>query len=136
MDSLKIGQLARAAGVKSSAVRYYERRHILSPASRSAAGYRLYDEDALERLWFIKRAQELGFTLKEIVEILRVHEHGAVPCGRVLDLATEKIGRIDDKVCELRRLRDSLSELVEGAKRITRNAAHVCPLIEKPKKNR
>lgn len=134
VEFLRIGQLARAVGVQTSAIRYYERRKLVSPASRSTRGYRLYDEADLERLRFIKRAQDLGFTLNEITAILRVRDHGAVPCGRVRDLAAEKIQRIDEKVRELARLRNSLADLVESAQRRTSNPAHVCPLIEQKRR--
>ncbi len=81
--AMTIGQVAAGAGVNIQTVRYYERRGLLPRAPRTASGYRQYDPDAVARLRFIKRAQDLGFSLQEIAELLELRvEHGAA-CAAV-----------------------------------------------------
>ncbi|WP_457634334.1 heavy metal-responsive transcriptional regulator, partial [Oceanithermus desulfurans] len=92
---LRIGELARAAGVSVDTLRFYERRGLLAPAARSEGGYRLYDEAALARLAFIQRAKALGFTLAEIGGVLGVMEGGQPPCAHVRALLEEKLADLE-----------------------------------------
>ena len=103
-----IGELADEAGVGVDTVRFYERRGLLPPPPRTASGYRQYGDDDLERLRFILRAKELGFTLAEIDGLLP-----AARSVRVRSAAAAKIDALDAEVAELARVRARLAALVE-----------------------
>src|SRR6266498_1490839 len=90
-----VSELARAANVGVSTLRFYERARLLPKPARSAANYRLYSEDAVGRIRFIRRAQELGFTLDEIKDILNLRVSGERSCAEVRELAEAKIAEID-----------------------------------------
>src|SRR5260370_10334322 len=98
---LKIGALARRAGVTAKAIRFYERRRVLPPARRAANGYRLYGDDAVEMLSFIKQATGLGLTLAEIKDIVAIRQGGRPPCPHVHRLPPDKAGVLDAKLGEL-----------------------------------
>ncbi len=104
-----IGELARAAEVPTSTVRYYEREGIVRPAGRSASNYRLYSAEDVERLRFIRAAQATGFTLKDVTELLR-----PAPCGKVQGLIERRLESVTERMRELRHvqrvLRRSLDE--------------------------
>lgn len=104
-----IGELARAAEVPTSTVRYYEREGILRPAGRSASNYRLYSAQDVERLRFIRAAQATGFTLKDVTELLR-----PAPCGKVQGLIEHRLESVAERMRHLRHvqrvLRRSLDE--------------------------
>ena len=110
---LKIGELARRAGVTAKAIRFYERKRILPPAKRAANGYRLYGEDAAEMLRFIKQATGLGLTLAEIKDIFVIRQGGRPPCTHVHQLLRDKAEELDRKLKDLvdvrARIRRSLS---------------------------
>jgi MerR family transcriptional regulator, copper efflux regulator len=105
---LKIGELARQAGVTAKAIRFYERRRILPPARRAANRYRLYDDDAVELLRFVKQATGLGLTLAEIREIVAIREGGRPPCTHVHQLLRAKADELDRKLKDLVDLRDRI----------------------------
>ncbi len=109
---LTIGALAKAAGVPTSTVRYYERKRLLRPSGRSASNYRLYSDEDLERLRFIRAAQATGFTLEDVTKLLR-----PAPCGKVQGLIEERLTRVAGRMKELRHvqkvLRASLRECHE-----------------------
>lgn len=114
MDGLTRGALAEEAEVHAETLRYYERRGILAKPPRSAGNYRLYPREALARVRFVKRARELGFTLKEVEELLAL---GATPGARARDVrnkAVEKLRETDAKLRSLRRMRRALAELIEN----------------------
>ncbi len=94
---LTLGELARAAGVPSSTVRYYEREGILKPRRRSSANYRLYSQEDVHRLRFIRAAQATGFTLHDVTELLR-----PAHCHRVQDLIEERLKTVSGRLRELR----------------------------------
>ncbi len=101
MPKLTINQLAKAAGVPTTTIRYYERIGLLLPAGRSSSNYRLYDDASLERLKFIRAAQSIGFTLDDVRQL--VGEHGEVPCcGDVQHLIEDRLAEIAAKMKELR----------------------------------
>ena len=112
---MRIGELARAAGLNPRTLRYYERIGLLAPSGRSAAGYRLYTARDGRRLAFIRRAQGLGLSLKAIAEILAIREAGAAPCRHVRALADAKVAELDRRIDELRQLRGELTRLAERA---------------------
>ena len=120
-----IGQLASAAGVNVETIRYYERRCLVSQPSKPAHGYRTYPKATLTRILFIKRAQELGFTLEEIHHLL---SFGESHCTEVQELAERKLGSVRAKIQDLQHLEDVLAELVDQCQSNTQNA--VCPIVE------
>ena len=126
--TMTIGQVASGAGVNIQTVRYYERRGLLPKAPRTASGYRQYDADAVARLRFIKRAQDLGFSLEEIAGLLELRvEHGAA-CAAVEATAKEKIAMVEKKIGELERMRMVLAELARACE--LREPTSDCPILE------
>jgi DNA-binding transcriptional MerR regulator len=109
---LTVSALADRAGLSPDAVRYYERLGLLSPSERSAAGYRLYDHAALERLRFIRGAQRLGLRLREIGELLEVVDRGQCPCGHTETLLGQRLAEVDQELARLGALRDELARLL------------------------
>ncbi|MBI5097012.1 MAG: MerR family transcriptional regulator, partial [Nitrospirae bacterium] len=91
MDRFTIGKLARLAGVNIQTIRYYERAGLLHPISKTGAGYRLYGEGELKRLRFVRHAKELGFTLKEIKELMDLRVESPSACAEVLKKTQEKL---------------------------------------------
>lgn len=115
-SGLTIGQLAKAAGVNVQTLRYYERRRLLQPTDRRPSGYRLYANDALQRLRFIKNAQALGFTLKEIVELLDLEVRSTARCGEVQRRAEAKLAHVKAKVRDLQALARALDGLIRACR--------------------
>lgn len=111
-ETLTIGQVAERAGVNRQTLRYYERRGIVKPVARSGGGYRLYAHDATRIVRFIKRAQELGFTLDEVEQLLSFRESSKRTCSQVRAKAQQKLTDIDDKIARLESIRDTLTQLV------------------------
>lgn len=99
-----IGQLARAADVPVSTVRFYERRGLLRPDARSEGNYRLYGGEAVMRLRFVRSAQAAGFTLSDIAILLRFRAGDGSPCGQVQELITARLRNVRKQVEELRRV--------------------------------
>ncbi|MBI2724418.1 MAG: MerR family transcriptional regulator [Chloroflexi bacterium] len=95
MSLWRIGQLARATGVTRKALRYYDQVGLLRPDARSAAGYRLYGEAAVERLDFIRGARRLGLSLRDVREILEISDGGRAPCAHVLALVDRELAELD-----------------------------------------
>ena len=127
---LTIGRVAQQVGVRPSAIRYYEGQKILEPAVRGANGYRLYTDDAIKLLRFVRRAQALGITLKEIKPLLDVATRGQQPCVHVEKVARTHLREINNKIRELEALRKELRTLLRRkAGRSLANA--VCPMIER-----
>ncbi len=133
-EKLKTGQVATKAGVNIQTLRYYERRGLLKEPERRPSGYREYEPDAVRLVRFIKRAQELGFTLKEIEELLRLREDQRASCADVRAAAEAKIEDIDRKVESLRAMKRALGVLVNSC---TRNGStRECPILEALDDNR
>jgi DNA-binding transcriptional MerR regulator len=106
-----IGHIANAASVNIETIRYCERRGLLLPSGRTPSGYRQYDRDAVRRLRFIKHAQALGFSLKEIQDLLALRAGSASACQTVELRTRAKIKVIDRKLRELERLKGTLVDL-------------------------
>lgn len=126
MDSIGIGTLAKRAGVSIDTVRYYERDGLLSPQSRLASGYRRYSELELARLRFIRRAQALGFSLKEVKELLALSKRRDV--SRVKKAAQEKLADVEERIASLERVRKGLSSLIAACPGHGRVAD--CPILK------
>ena len=128
MEALKIGEVARQAGVNLQTNHYYERRGLLPKPPRTQSNYRAYPEDAVLRVRFIKCAQELGFTLKEIKELLSLRAAPRTRCADVRNRAEAKVQGIDDKVRTLQAMRRALTRLIgecSGKGPVTQ-----CPILE------
>jgi MerR family copper efflux transcriptional regulator len=110
---LTIGRLAKAAGVGIPTVRFYERRGLLPRPQRRASGYRSFEPDAVQRIRFIRHAQELGFTLKEVEDLLDLRMDPNRSCADVRQRAMEKIADIDASVAGLASMRKVLDRLIE-----------------------
>lgn len=124
-DKLTIGHLARAAGVNVETVRYYQRLALIQEPPKPLEGYRYYPSEAIDRLKFIKRAQQLGFSLKEIAELL---ELGDGNCADVRTRAEEKRAQINQQISDLKNLRETLDTLIRSCE-TDKNPAH-CPIVE------
>lgn len=125
-----IGELARRAGVNLQTIRYYERRKLLFPVERKASGYRFYDEGALKRLVFIRRAKKLGFTLEEIRELLGLRVEPASSgeaCERVKSKARDKMKSIENRIAALESVRKILKELLNCCDK--RRPTEECPIL-------
>jgi len=111
METLSIGQVAKRAGVGVETVRFYEREGLLEEPPRRASGYRQYSEEVVSRLRFIKRAQQLGFSLKEITELLLLHVDAQTSCEEVWQRTEAKIAEVERKMVELHRMRQALLQV-------------------------
>ena len=129
-ESLKIGEVAKSAGVTAKAIRFYERAGVLSPPARGGNGYRLYGKDAVEMLAFVKRAAGLGLTLAEIKDIITIRQGGRPPCAHVHQLLTEKALDLDHKLRDLLDVRRRVRQSLAAWKRAPLKRAAVCPHIE------
>ena len=107
-----IGWLAKSAGVYVQTVRYYEKRKLLLPSGRRPSGYRIYDHEALTRLRFIRNAQTLGFTLREIGELLNLRVTTGTRCGDVQRKAEAKWQSVEAKIIDLQTLARALRGLI------------------------
>lgn len=112
MGRLTIGELARRAGVNRETVRYYERRRLLPRPVRSVTGYRLFSDDDVDRLRFIKHAQALGFTLDEIGELLDLRLGERSSCEEARARAERKLADVGSKIAALGRMRRALGSLI------------------------
>ena len=108
-----IGKIAAIAETSADSLRFYEREGLLSPHSKSQSGYRLYSEDALRRIRFIKQAQQCGFTLSEIRDLLTLKTRDSACCSDVRELAIEKKLQLEHKVQTLRTMSRALDELID-----------------------
>jgi MerR family copper efflux transcriptional regulator len=125
MNSIGIGALAKRAGVGIDTVRYYERNGLLAPKVRLGSGYRRYGDVELARLRFIRRAQALGFSLKEVQELLALSSRRDV--ARVKRAAEQKLADVENRIAELERVRSGLATLIEACPGHGRAAD--CPIL-------
>ncbi|MEX1827774.1 heavy metal-responsive transcriptional regulator [Luteibacter sp. CQ10] len=126
--SLTIGRIAQSAGVAIDTIRFYEREGLLPEPRRRPSGYREYDQGTVSRLRFIRRAKDLGFTLDEIRELLALsaERHGGVEGVR--ERAAARLKAIDERIAELQRVRDGLSELIDACP--GHGAPEDCPILK------
>ncbi len=125
---LTIGAVAKRAWVNIQTLRYYERRGLLPAPERTASNYRIYAGDTVRRVRFIKRAQELGFTLTEIKELLSLRASPRSGCEEVRERSKAKITDIDEKIRTLEAMRNALSRLVRACS--GRGPVTECPILD------
>lgn len=111
MGNFTIGALAEAAGVRRDTIRYYERTGLLPTPGRTSAGYRLYSDDDLERVRFIRVAQSLGFTLAEIAELFSLRASDSARASDVLRVTEKKIDEEEARISQLKAIKDALEAL-------------------------
>jgi MerR family copper efflux transcriptional regulator len=111
---MHIGRLAAQASVSVDTVRYYERAQLLPPPTRTVSGYRMYPATAVDRLRFIRRAKELGFSLDEIRELLALSDRRDTGVASVREIATRRLADLEARLAELERLRNGLRNLVDA----------------------
>ncbi len=126
-DRLTIGKVAEQTGCHIETIRYYEKENLLPPPGRSAGGHRLYTSDLIERLVFIRRSRELGFSMQEIRELLSVVDGRQGSCERVKKLADTHLKDIRSKISDLRRMETTLREL---SNQCSGDDVPECPIIE------
>ena len=127
--TVRIGELAQAAGTTTKTLRFYEDQGLLPPAKRTAAGYRDYTPDALARVDFIHRGQTAALTLAQIRQILDVRDGGQVPCEHVRDLLETRLANLDEQIQQLLVMRETIAQLRVRASHIepdTCSADQVC----------
>ena len=128
-----IGEAARRADTTIKTLRYYERIGLIPPAPRSNGRFRVYHEDTVERVRFIRKAQALGFSLEEIRGIVRVHDQGECSCGQVAHTVETKLKILDRKVKALNRLKEELLEIQQRLPRAgSFRSSRICPVIHSP----
>ncbi len=128
MQSLTIGQLAKSAQVNVETVRYYEREGLLPKPMRRASGYRQYTSETVTRLQFIKRSKELGFSLKEISELLALRVDPHTRCADVKQRTEAKIADIKHRIVDLRRMQRALVNLTEACS--GQGPTSECPILD------
>lgn len=128
MKRLTRGELAKRSGVNFATVRYYEKLGLLAEPPRSKAGYRMFSDESVKRLHFIKQAQELGFSLREIKDLLDLRITPEATTSDVRMRANEKIADIGDKIKRLREMKKSLEMLVKSC--CDEAAASECPILK------
>ena len=127
MRKKTIGWVSKEAGVNAQTILYYERRGLLPVPSRSLSGYRLFSDETVRRVRFIKRAQELGFTLKQVIALLALQGEQDASCADVSALAANHLEDIEEKIHDLERMRKALIPLVEACPK--KGALKVCPIM-------
>ncbi len=128
MHTLRTGELAQEAGVNVETLRFYERKGLLPDPPRRASGYREYPPEAVGRIRFIKRAQELGFSLREIQELLALRVRPDTTCTQVRKRAKEKVVNVQQKIADLQAIERALKKLVSTCS--GRGPIAECPILE------
>lgn len=128
MSSLRPSELAQASGVNPQTIRYYERRGLIPRPPRTGSGYREFPPDAVLRVRFIKQAQGLGFTLKEIKGLLELRVRSGVTCAEIRQRARDKIEDIAEKIDALNRMQEALTHLANRCR--GRGPVEECPILD------
>ena len=127
MDAkLTIGKVALAAEVNVETIRFYQRRGILAEPPKKLGGLRYYDDAAIDRVRFIKRAQTLGFSLEEVSTLLTLQKSNA--CAETHDAAEKKLKIVENRIADLKRIRTALKELIGQCQKGATDVS--CPIIE------
>lgn len=132
---VQIGKVSQQTGLSVDTIRYYEKERLLREPPRSEGGYRLYSERDIEHLLFIRKAQELGFTLAEIRELLVVQDERTEACTHMRELIQNRLGSVRQKIVDLKKLESHLQEAQAKCDEALRNDAtdphhECCPVLE------
>ena len=111
--ALRIGEVARRAGISPDTLRHYERHGLIPKPKRTAAGYRMFSPDVIERVRLIRSALSVGFTIRELSRILGIRDRGGVPCAEVRSLAAYKLDHLEKRIAEMQDLRVKLRSLIK-----------------------
>jgi len=114
MDPLTISQVASSAGVGIETVRFYERQGLIPEPPRSPSGYRLYPPEIVGRIRFIRRSKELGFSLKEVAELLALRDAPRARPAPIIAMLRAKLRDVDERIETLRASRAALDQLIDG----------------------
>jgi MerR family mercuric resistance operon transcriptional regulator len=128
MNLLTIGKVAKQAGIGVETVRFYERQGVISQPSRRQSGYRQYPPETVTQICFVKRAKELGFTLKEIKSLLSLRASPESPCSNVRRQAEAKIAGVQQKIRDLRKIEKALRKLLTACS--GRGPVTACPILD------
>jgi len=128
MQTLTIGKVAKQADVGVETIRFYEREGLIAEPARRASGYRQYPIETVDRLLFIKRAKELGFSLKEIKELLALRLAPGATCGQIKKRAEAKVEDIEDKIHSLQRMKRALKKLTVACS--GKGLVSDCPILD------
>lgn len=126
--TFKVGEVARKAGVNKETLRYYEKRKLISKPDRRRSGYRIFTQHHIDQVKFIKRAQELGFTLSEIKELLELRTDEKTTCSEVKNEAEEKYRDVVEKIEDLQRIKKTLLDLIDSCS--GNGPKGECPILE------
>lgn len=127
---MRIGEVADRIAVNPKTIRYYESVGLIPEPSRTESGYRDYEEQDFERIRFIKTARRLDLSLDQIREILSFADRSQTPCGHVREVLGRKVRELDERIDEMRRLRDELLEMEARVPVPLGKSESLCPLIE------
>ena len=129
MEAVTIGKAARAAGVGVETIRFYERRGLIErPPKPDSAGYRVYSVDTVRRIQFIRQAQQIGFSLREIQELLSLRADPSSDCSDVREKAAAKVEEVNRRMAELERIRAALEEVIAACP--GHGALRACTILE------
>lgn len=117
MKTMMIGKVAKSAGIGVETIRFYERRGLIKAPPRNKSGYRQYPDSIIQRLHFIRRAKELGFSLKEIKELLELQTDPKSTCGDIMRHTEQKLTDINQRIDDLNKIRNALEILLEACSR-------------------
>lgn len=124
----RISELAVKCNVNKETIRYYERKGLINETLRTDSGYRMYSEETVKRIFFIKRMQELGFSLGEIHNLLKVIDEGEIRCKDMYNFISQKIDEVQQRIKDLRRIEKILNELKERCP--NKEELQECPILE------
>ena len=129
MKNLKVGEISKIVGINVETLRYYEKIKIMPEPKRIESKYRVYDNSDVQRLLFIKRGKELGFTLKEIKELLELKIESTATCGDVKHLSEHKLKDVNEKIADLKRIKKVLEKLINQCV-CEEVSTDECPILE------
>ena len=125
---MKISDLAKSAGVNIETIRYYERLGLITEPPRTEFGYRIFPSEVIQRIRFIKRSQDLGFTLTEIHKLLTLTDNEHFSCGEIQQFASQKLKEIESKIRDLQNITNVLQDLLI---KCGETSVDGCPIIER-----
>lgn len=128
MVRYKIGELADICGINRETIRYYERKNLLQQPEKNDSGYRIYSEQTVKRIGFVKRLQELGFSLNEIHRLLGIVDKDVARCANMYEFVAEKEEEVQKQIADLQRVAFILNDLKRRCPK--EKELHACPVID------